>query len=239
MTSYSIADLVEAVKVVLDRNRDSSALISDEDLDTLMQDDVIKDSILKGAELIEAEAPVNKIGYGSKLTDYIALSPESVQSVKLKPLTEASYMTRILLPDRLMRLISVKMSDWERPGKIITEDDEEYLWQSSRWSGVRGCPQKPVAALVTSEEGLCLELYSSRTSDAKLTQGVYLEYPQIASGIIKLPEKLKEAIVYMSAYLVSLTMGDTQTAAGLVSTAYKLAGIENKQAQEQQTNEDS
>lgn len=252
MTDYLISNLKQEIQVVLDRNRNSSSLIDDGDIDTLMQDDVIGATIVRAAQIIEQNAPGYMIdadqnlytylnpltpgpGIGGTLQPGISQLPSATPIVLPKIVWEersaGSYVGRLRLPPMLMRLMSVKMSDWSRPGRIITEDDAEYLWQSSDFAGVRGNPHKPIAAIVTTDEGMTLELYSCKSISAKVERGSYINYPEINGDKISLAEKLKQSIVYEAARLVCLSMGDVQTAAGLEQTAMRLAGM-RQQAQQ-------
>ena len=49
--------------------------------------------------------------------------------------------------------------------------------------------------------------------------------PSISEGNIELPETLKDSIVYMAGYLTCISLGDTDTASGLLGVARKLAHI--------------
>lgn len=137
------------------------------------------------------------------------------------------YVGEVQLPKDLMRLLMVRMSDWERGGKIIQETDEEYVWQCSRF-GVKGNPQRPIAAVVQNADGdLSMELYSCKTSAATLSC-TYIPLPYIDNGVIFMCKKLKESILYMTASLVCTSLGDTATASSMQSTAFRLADIEEK-----------
>ena len=213
MDSYAVEGLVREVKVILDRNQENAGLIP-EDSDTLTQGEIIKSRLVEATKIVESNAPLSMLsGYqiGTKGTLVLSLS-------------NGLYVGKVSLPKDLMRLLSVKMSDWERPAKIIGETDDEYLFQSSRF-GVRGNPQRPIAAIVQGSDGdLELELYSSSQSDATLSC-TYIPNPYIDNGVIFMCKKLKEAILYMTASLVSVSLGDGDTAARLKSVSYGLANI--------------
>lgn len=215
MKEYYVSDLAKEIKIVLDRNTDSSALIATDDLDTLTQEEIMESKIVDAARLIEEQAPVDMLDGGEKLTGELSYRKYGNVYVFELSLKNLSFM----------RLITIKMGQWERPGKIITEEDAEYQWQSSRWSGIHGNPQKPIAAIVQGEDGLCLELYSCTSPTATIEKGTYLKIPSVSSGKISLCPKLKDAIVYMAAYLTCITLGDQQTANGLLQVAYELAHI--------------
>lgn len=213
MDSYAVEGLVREVKVILDRNQENAELIPD-DSDTLSQGEIIKERLVEAAKVIESNAPLSMLsGYqiGTKGTLVLGLS-------------NGMYVGKVSLPKDLMRLLSVSMSDWERPAKIISETDDEYLFQASRF-GVRGNPQRPIAAVVQGSDGdLELELYSSSQPNATLSC-TYIPNPYIDNGVIFMCKKLKESILYMAASLVCVSLGDVNTAASLKSVSYGLANI--------------
>jgi len=213
MDSYAVEGLVREVKVILDRNQENAELIPD-DSDTLSQGEIIKERLVEAAKLIESNAPLSMLsGYqiGTKGTLELGSS-------------NGMYVGKVSLPKDLMRLLSVRMSDWERPAKIISETDDEYLFQTSRF-GVRGNPQRPIAAVVQGSDGdLELELYSSSQPNATLSC-TYIPNPYIDNGVIFMCKKLKESILYMAASLVCVSLGDVNTAASLKSVSYGLANI--------------
>lgn len=88
-----------------------------------------------------------------------------------------------------------------------------------------GNTQNPFAVLVHSGGNLALELYTSKYADSTVDFS-YVPTPSIDSdGNIELCSKLKGAILYMTAYLTCITLGDTETAARYKATAYELADI--------------
>lgn len=131
---------------------------------------------------------------------------------------------QINLPDNFMRLVTFKMSDWERPViSAISEEAQQYAMQKSRYAGVRGNPQRPVVAIVAGVSGKVLEFYSCKNKLAYVEQARYLPYPTIGTDEkINLCEKLKRAVVYYTAHLVANTIGDDELAGKLSVTATEL-----------------
>lgn len=215
MTAYDVSDLVKKIKVVLDRNQETAALLPT-DSDTLSQGEIIKSKIVDAARLVMENCPAEKLD-GSK--------PEDVDASWMED--HGAYVGTLSLPSDFLRLLSVKVEEWRRPGRIITENDDEYALQGSKY-GVRGNPERPIAAIVHSEGGRYVELYTSNKDDVGV-DFTYVVEPSIKSKdskeIIELPKGLKDAIVYMAAYLTCITMGDTETAARYKATANELAGI--------------
>jgi hypothetical protein len=220
MVYYVVSTLVKEVKVVLDRNQESAALVPD-DSDTLSQGELIQSRIVDAAKLILTDAP-------SELVEGVVLTDGKV----LWQSAHSAYVGKVQLPSDLIRILSVRVSDWIRPGKLISEDDDEYKLQSCRF-GLRGNVERPVAAIVHTGGGRYLELYTSNTNDATLDLSC-VKLPDISNGMIGLPQGLKDAIVYMTAYLVCVSLGDSSTAEGLLSVARNLAGIANVEPSQMQ-----
>ena len=220
MVYYVVSTLVKEVKVVLDRNQESAALVPD-DSDTLSQGELIQSRIVDAAKLILTDAP-------SELVEGVVLTDGKV----LWQSSHGAYVGKVQLPSDLIRILSVRVSDWIRPGKLISEDDDEYKLQSCRF-GLRGNVERPVAAIVHAGGGKYLELYTSNTNDATLDLS-YVKLPEISNGMIGLTQGLKHAIVYMTAYLVCVSLGDNSTAEELLSIARSLAGIVNVEPSQMQ-----
>ena len=72
MKKYAVSDLVKEVKVLLDRNQESSGLLTPDDTDTLSQAELIKSKIVDAASIILSDAPVDMVD-GIKL-DNISVS---------------------------------------------------------------------------------------------------------------------------------------------------------------------
>lgn len=220
MVYYVVSTLVKEVKVILDRNQESAALVPD-DSDTLSQGELIQSRIVDAAKLILTDAP-SELVEGAMLTDGKVLWQSS----------HGAYVGKVQLPSDLIRILSVRVSDWIRPGKLISEEDDEYKLQSCRF-GLRGNVERPVAAIVHIGGERYMELYTSNTNDATLDLS-YVKLPDISIGMIGLPLGLKDAIVYMTAYLVCVSLGDSSTAEGLLSVARNLAGIANVEPSQMQ-----
>lgn len=211
MEKYAVSDLVKEVRVILDRNQETAEVIPD-DTDTLSQGEVVRGVIVDAAKAIMELAPASKLDS----IDYDSLSVSWTED-------NGAYVGRLSLPGDLLRLVYVKVSDWKRPGTVISEDDDEYLYQQNQY--VRGNPQRPIAAFVHIGGDRVLELYTSNRSNATASLS-YVSEPAIDSDDkIGLCALLKEAVVYMAAYLTCVSLADSQAAVGYKSTAYQLAGI--------------
>ena len=212
MSTYAVSELVKEVKVLLDRNQESAGLLTPTDSDTLSQGELIQSKIVDAARIILKDAPASMLD--GKTFDGLNTAWAE---------TNGAYVGTVYLPSDMIRLLDVKASDWNRSAEIITEEDDAYKIQCSRF-GVRGNPERPIAALIHNSGNRYLELFTSKSNAATVSL-TYVGMPSISEGNIDLPETLKDSIVYMAGYLTCISLGDTDTASGLLGVARKLAHI--------------
>lgn len=212
MSTYAVSELVKEVKVLLDRNQESAGLLTPTDSDTLSQGELIQSKIVDAARIILKDAPASMLD--GKTFDGLNTAWAE---------TNGAYVGTVYLPSDMIRLLNVKASDWNRSAEIITEEDDAYKIQCSRF-GVRGNPERPIAALIHNSGNRYLELFTSNSNTATVSL-TYVGMPFISEGNIDLPETLKDSIVYMAGYLTCISLGDTDTASGLLGVARKLAHI--------------
>lgn len=101
-------------------------------------------------------------------------------------------MVTIELPEDFLRLVNVKMSDWNMEATVGGEEGSlERALQASGWKGLRGQPERPVAVLDTRPGGKrMLRLYSSGR-DAELEYGSYIPRPVFdTEGAMECPDAL-------------------------------------------------
>ena len=98
MVYYVVSTLVKEVKVVLDRNQESAALVPD-DSDTLSQGELIQSRIVDAAKLILTDAP-------SELVEGVVLTDGKV----LWQSSHGAYVGKVQLPSDLIRILSVRES---------------------------------------------------------------------------------------------------------------------------------
>ena len=204
---YNVNDIMRDVRVAMDQNDIDAQLIAENDTDTLELDEIIKSKIAEGVRRVHQSAPARLLEEGHSFGDELYWDER-----------ESGH---VLLPDDFMRLIAFRMSDWERTVySAITPEDPRYARQSSRLKGIRGNPQKPVAAIVNRAEGKALEFYSCRSEEAQVAKATYLPYPVIDDdGGIDISERCYEAVIYTIAGLVAATFGDAQKAVAMNETA--------------------
>lgn len=212
MSTYAVSELVKEVKVLLDRNQESAGLLTPTDSDTLSQGELIQSKIVDAARIILKDAPASMLN--GKTFDGLNTAWAE---------TNGAYVGIVYLPSDMIRLLDVKASDWNRSAEIITEEDDAYKIQCSRF-GVRGNPERPIAALIHNSGNRYLELFTSKSNTATVSL-TYVGMPFISEGNIDLSETLKDSIVYMAGYLTCISLGDTDTASGLLGVARKLAHI--------------
>jgi len=213
---YNVSDIVQEAKVALDENVSSAALASLGDVDTLTLDEIIESKVADAARIVENSASASLLDSGKAFGESIGWDGQ--------PGYGAGY---IHLPDDFMRLVCFQMSDWDYAVALaITEDSPQYQMQRSRFAGVRGNPQKPVVAITSQPIGLVLEFFSCYSGEnAFIKKARYIPIPRIKNGKIELCEKLKRAVVYYSAYLAALSLGNGDAAAAMLATARELADI--------------
>ena len=191
-------EMVRAVRVAIDMNKGDEPLIIEEDTDTLTLDEIIYEKLVEGVRLVEMEAPAIMLDSGHDFARDRGVFWRGRGKGFLN------------LPDDFMRLISFRMSDWERTVyEAITEQDAEYAKQSSRFKGICGNRERPVVAIVRRSEGKVLEFYSCDSEEATVTQATYLPLPKIdRDGGIDVSEDCYSAAVYRVAGLVLASVGD-------------------------------
>lgn len=197
MSVYKITEIAKDVRIALDRNKSSDNLLLIGDIDTLSLDEIIYSKIEDGVKAIESISPLSYLESGYNFGETIYWNDNGTGW--------------IILPENFLRLISFKMSDWQRTlYSAITEQDPEYALQASEFAGIRGNAERPVIAIVNRSVGTVLEFYSSKDNTAKVEQAVYLPMPQIIDEMIEICDKCYRASIYMIAGLTLQACNDNQ-----------------------------
>lgn len=204
---YKLREIVRDVRIALDENHCSEALLEERDVDTLSLEEIIVSKVVEAVRRVESEAPVQFLEEGHSLGDSV--------------FWEDMGSGWVLLPDDFMRLIAFKMSDWERTCyKALSCYDRDYAKQTSRYKGIRGNVQKPVCAIVNRAEGKALEFYSCNSEDAYVSRGSYVPYPRIdEDGGIDISERCYTAVIYTVGALVLTTYGASDKSSALIELA--------------------
>lgn len=192
---YRVSDIRRRVRIALDENSGANALISNGDNDTLELDEIIDARLEEAARQVLSAVPGEALEGGHLLRG--ALFRDN----------KGGWMP---LPENYLRLIRLRLSDWERPvHEALSVSDPRYAQQSSRFGGIRGCRQNPLVFEVLRGSGPALELYPC-SADSELSDAIYAPVPTIDSdGGIDLPWRCLNAVVNMTAALVALTYGDS------------------------------
>ena len=211
---FEVSDIIRDVRVAIDNNDTSLQMPNNLiDIDTLTLEQIIESKVADAARVVESTAPFYLLDSGKAFGDSIGWDGE------------AGYGSgHIHLPDDFLRLVTFQMSDWSYPvSEVITEEDEEYAMQRSRYAGIKGSPQKPVVAVVQQPIGLVLEFYSCYSGEnAYIKRARYIPIPRVVDGTIDLCEKLRPAIVYYTAYMVALSIKDGDLATAMLNQSKEL-----------------
>ena len=211
---FEVSDIIRDVRVAIDNNDTSLQMPNNLiDIDTLTLEQIIESKVADAARVVESTAPFYLLDSGKAFGDSIGWDGE------------AGYGSgHIHLPDDFLRLVTFQMSDWSYPvSEAITEEDEEYAMQRSRYAGIKGSPQKPVVAVVQQPIGLVLEFYSCYSGEnAYIKRARYIPIPRVIDGGIDICEKLRPAIVYYTAYMVALSIKDGDLATAMLNQSKEL-----------------
>ncbi len=91
------------------------------------------------------------------------------------------YKYFLVLPSDFLRLVTLQMSDWDRPIQtLVNEDSAEYHKQRNRY--LRGTNTKPIGALVHQNGIAMAELYSCTSNVATMMFGQYVPEPYVLTA---------------------------------------------------------
>lgn len=208
---YLIEELVREVRIILDSNTSTSALIQKGDTITLSIDEIIRSRLLTAITWAVREAPYYRLGSGKPFGGSIWWHRGEV----------GIGSGELLLPADFLRLVSFKISDWSRAATTpISDDDPRYHLQHSRFEGIRGSWERPVVAITQRAGGLVLEFYSCNEGESVyIEEAQYIPRPQINDNSVVLSSHLKDAVLYYTAYLVSTTLSEYNGATAFFNLA--------------------
>lgn len=206
---YQLDKIMQDVRICLDQNMTSDALLESGDIDTLALDDIIRSKILEAVQRVHMDAPNYLLEGGHNFGD----------AVYWREL-ESGW---VLLPQDFMRLVVFEMDDWEQAVyQAISTDDPEYEKQRSRFKGIRGTAQRPVCAIAIRPEGRVLEFYSCKSKDAQVSRAMYIPYPKIdEDNGVDICERCYNSVVYTAAGLTLLTCGEVEKGNAVSELAQK------------------
>ena len=139
-------------------------------------------------------------------------------------ITVANGMVDYALPADFLRMIYAKLDDWLfAVTEPIYYTDKEYATLKNPIT--TGYPDNPKAAITADKH---LELYTTKSSEVRLTFGYIGETVQISEGENKgkwpIPSKLYRAVIYYIAGLTLLTYKDAHADA-LLNMAMAIMGV--------------
>lgn len=215
---YSLDSLKKEIRVALDQNNSSAALLDIKDIDTLTLEEIIESKIVDAAISVETDAPVHLLDTGKDFAASITWESEKGYGPGFTQ-----------LPDDFLRLICFKMSDWSYAvTEAVSEDSTMYMMQRSRYPGIRGCPERPVVAITSQPTGKMLEFYSCTSGErASVTRARYLPVPKIVKNAnehdgVEICERLKPAVVYKAAEFVAKTLNNVDLASIMMNMCNEL-----------------
>lgn len=193
---YQIDKIMQDVRICIDQNMTSDALLNTGDIDTLSLDEIIRSKILEAIQRVHLSAPNYLLECGHNFGDAVYWGD-----------LESGW---VLLPEDFMRLVVFEMDDWEQAVyQAISTDDPEYEKQHSRVKAIRGTSQRPVCAIGIRPEGRVLEFYSCKSKDAQVSRAIYIPYPEIDDdGGVDVSERCYKAMIYTAAGLTLITCGE-------------------------------
>ncbi len=201
-----VDDIAGAVRTILEDNSSERYLNELDDTDAVLLDEVIRSKITESVRTVLLTAPLSMIGTGKAFGKTIHWYQHEGHG--------AGY---VLLPKDFLRLVTFQMSDWTQEAHIpISPMSAEYKQQRSRF-GVRGCPQRPVVALINLPQGMALEFFSCEGGKGThVSQSEYIPYPRIIKRKVYIPKLLQKAVINHAAYLTAVTTKRTELAERLL-----------------------
>ena len=188
---YSLSQIISDTRIWTGHNREDRQLIAIGDPYTLSLDELIRSKVEIAARNVLLEAPASLLMPGYPIHTQLIWQDSQGRGMAMLP-----------LPEDFLRLLSVRLSDWRRPARIISDDHPASRWQSSPFAGVRGNPARPVAVITATPAGRVAALYSSKAGPSvRILQAQYVPTPRITDGFIRLPETLYPEVVARIAHL--------------------------------------
>lgn len=174
---------------------------------TVKMDDIIRQKLPQAIDRVHAAAPYHLLETGHNFGNAVYWGD-----------MENGW---VLLPADFHRMMVFEMSDWACPVyEVIMPADPRYHLQHSRYKGIRGTADHPVCVLGMRPEGRVLEFYSCRSNSATVTRAVYIPLAkEDASGGYDLSPLCYDAIVYTTAALTLLTIGESERSNAMMALA--------------------
>lgn len=197
--NYLFDEIVARVRVALDENQVENAVVESDD--TLELDDIISQKVLMAARQVLLTAPLPLVSI-----DCISRMPSDgwVQ------VTIGGRVALVsALPDDWLRLSSARVSDWHRAVSVaVGETDEITLTVFSDFDGIAPSAERPLVVIGEDSSGqMELRLHGGSGGTVSVS---YVALPSIENGIIRLPERLEDAVVYLAAAMTASAIEDNR-----------------------------
>lgn len=196
---YRLPEIVERVRMAMGRGASPRPMIHCRDPDVVDLDAIIASRISQGVEKAYLEAPADRLREASR--DF------SGQGIYWHECADGTWSGHVALPDDFLRLVVFGMSDWSRPvfDAVDCRSARGGL-VASRFCGVRGSPQRPVAVLTDMPEGRVLEFHSCYSDSEHIAQAVYCPVPKIDEyGGVDIAESMIHDVADCIAALVTIS----------------------------------
>lgn len=216
--------LKREVRIALDENMASDALLAEIDIDTLKLNEIIESKLGDAALAVVMAAPAEKLGDVSKpLTGTIDISDGDRHIVTMQ------------LPSNFVRMVRFKMDSWPRPVYLALPPATPLYDQAHSGFNVFGTKERPAVFLVPKAGGMYLEAFCAGSTRDSLDGCLYAERPKeeeytddsnnTHTGYF-IGEHLLRPTIYYAAYLTALDVKDADAATALLATAKELLGIQ-------------
>lgn len=169
---YQLPEIVEMVRTALRRGKTPRPLLRCRDPDNMPLDEMIVSKIGQGAirAYLEAE-PVRLLE---------ARRDFSSSGVYWHEPVDGTWSGHVGLPGDFLRLCVFGMSDWATPVfEAVSCRSARFALTRSRYSALRGCPERPMVAISEMPEGTVLEFYSCSSAAQTISHASYIPVPEI------------------------------------------------------------
>lgn len=217
--------LAAKARMLMDEDATAYSLSSEYDTETLTLERLLLSLVPQAVRTVHGLCPAQRIGGGKWIdggVSWLHLFPGSGW---------------VLLPGDFMRLVVFEMDDWATPVySAIAQGTPEWSLRRCPYKGLRGTPTKPKCFLVRRPEGMALEFHSCRTTQAEISQGIYMPEPFIdREGGIEIEDWCIDAAAWMLASLAFTALGETAQAQAAMAQAVTALGVEQQPAADKPT----
>lgn len=224
-----IEDIKRDVRIIVDENDEIDHLLEiEDDPDALMTDEITEAMVLRAIDKVHQMAPLPMVAEMSKTLPLNTLQQDM------------QYGIRLTLPADWLRLVSAKMTGWQ---KVVTdavdEDSREYLMQMSDFAGIRATARKPVVAIVPNSHGagMVLEAYpkgNDTTVSVRYVGMAEIKETQDPGETDKtkkteIATRCYDAVLYMIANLYLQSVGETEKAKVMAMECAEMLGLSGQE----------